>query len=91
MGGICTKKEPKESKPEEQDLAEQFYVETKLEDVPVWAEQEWHNLVRKTELSMDQDNFDLATQKLKEEEKIFQDNQEIFQEMRTIEEKHMIN
>ena len=61
MGGICIKKQPKESKPKQQYLAEQFYVETKLDDVPTWAELEWHNLLRKNELSMDQDNIKRKT------------------------------
>ena len=43
MGCICTKKEQNELQPEPQAGADHFYVETKLDDIPEWAELEWHN------------------------------------------------
>ena len=82
MGGSCSKKVPKQLKTEQQVFAGPFYVETNLDDVPNWAGLEWHNILRQTEMSMDQDNLDLATQKLKEGEKSLQDNQEMFEDMR---------
>ena len=91
MGGIFTKKEQKQLKSEETVLVSSFYVETKLDDVPNWAELEWQNLLRQREVSMDQGNLDRATQKLRDGEKILQDNQELFEELRATEEKHMID
>lgn len=80
MGSIFTKKELKTSSPEQQISAQSFYVETTLKDVPKWAEHEWNYLLRQTEMASDQDNLDLATEKLNEDVKDFHEDQETFNE-----------
>ena len=79
MGCVFTKEEPKVATPEKHP----FYVETTLMDVPKWAELEWNYLLRQTEMSTDQDNLYLATEKFNEGEKLFQGERDTFYEMMT--------
>ena len=81
MGGIFTKKEPEKPEIKQQDQAGPFYVETKLADIPKWAELEWEYSLRHTDMSMDQDNIDLAMDNLKKGERVLQDNKENFDKM----------
>ena len=83
MGCVFTKEEPKVATPEKLDSEHPFYVETTLTDVPKWAELEWKYLLRQTEMSTDQDNLYLATEKFNEGEKLFQGERDTFYEMMT--------
>ena len=82
MGASYTKKEPSTSEPTQQSSVSSFYVETELKDIPKRAKHEWNSLLRRNDMSMDQDNLDFATEKLKEGEKIFNDDREKFYEMK---------
>ena len=66
MGGACSKKGEQQLKEEEK--VETFHAETKLNAVSNFEILEWNDMLRQSELSMDQHNLDLATKK-----KILQD------------------
>ena len=77
MGCIFGKEENKISKVQ----TTSFYVETKLDPVPKWAERDWETLLWRNNMSSDQDNIELATEKLKDDEKILQNNRDNFDVM----------
>jgi hypothetical protein len=81
MGGIFTKKKTERPKIKQQDEARPFYVEPMLADIPKWAKLEWKNLLRQTDMSMDQDNIDVAVDNLKRGERNLQENKEEFDEL----------
>ena len=58
-----------------------FYVETKLDPVPKWAERDWETLLWRNNMTSDQDNIDQATEKLKDDEKMLQNNRNNFDVM----------
>ena len=91
MGCILPKKprEVFESKPADSDPP--FLMESQLNDAPNWASVEWENLLRKNDMSMDQDNFEVAKDKFTERERIFQNRIYSFDEMRSNAEEQMFD
>ena len=77
MGCIFCREENKISKVQ----TSSFYVETKLDPVPKWAERDWETLLWRNNMTSDQDNIDQATEKLKDDEKILQNNRDNFDEI----------
>ena len=77
MGCIFGREENKISKVQ----TSSFYVETKLDPVPKWAERDWETLVWRNNMTSDQDNIDQATEKLKDDEKMLQNNRNNFDVM----------
>ena len=77
MGCIFCREENKISKVQ----TSSFYVETKLDPVPKWAERDWETLLWRNNMTSDQDNIDQATEKLKDGEKILQSDRDNFDEM----------
>jgi hypothetical protein len=91
MGCIFTKKPQShiESKPTDSRIS--FWVETQLNDIPNFATDEWENLMRKNDMSMDQDNSDVAKDKFTERERIFQNRIDSFDEMRSNAEEQILD
>ena len=83
MGAVLAKAEAGNLEPKQQNMAGAFYVETKLNDSPKWAVLEWHNLLRRNDMSMDQDNLDVATERFKDGEKTFHEGREHFYKIMT--------
>ena len=58
-------------------------------DVPLLARSEWENILLTNDLSMDQDNFDLAKERFEERERIHDQNESAFKKMKTNTEEQM--
>ena len=57
--------------------------------IPLLARSEWENILLTNDLSMDQDNFDLAKERFEERERLHNHNQNSFEKLRTNAEQQM--
>ena len=55
---------------------------SKNSDVPRWATTEWENLLHANDLSMDQENLNLAKERFYDKERILEHNQDMFEELK---------